>query len=96
MNVSSIHHSLGSRMWISWGVDLNVSSPVVRTQSTGSPFSLGLPGGSGSIWRLNSTKYLVLRLLILALCLTLFVTFCALLHEELLNTVLNELENKPN
>ena len=47
------HQPTGSKTWLLRGVDLNVSSPLVRTQSTGSPLSLWLPGGSQSNWRLN-------------------------------------------
>lgn len=47
------HQPMGSKTWLLWGVDLNVLSPLVRTQSTGSPLFLWLPGGSQSNWRLN-------------------------------------------
>ena len=46
VKVTPRHNSMGSGSWLLWEFDLNVSSSIVRTQSSGYPVFLWLPGGS--------------------------------------------------
>lgn len=92
MKVSPKHQSTGSKTWLLWGVDLNVSSLVVRTQ--GLPFSFGYQ--EAQLDQAPGPEVVYLGSFVSSLLFIFYVLKTLCFGEELLNTLPNEVGNKLN